>query len=114
MQASTRQDFGIIKDARRVKVGKIQLLINEFSSLDKMTTNTLTTKSPLPQFACQSCGLFLQQDPSLETIDDQMTKNIGNIVLRTFSPYLIIRNISASGTAIGDDSYNEVQQGGVS
>ena len=83
-------------------------------SLDKMTTNTLTTKSPSPQFACQSCGLFLQQDPSLDTIDDQMTKNIGNIDLLTSPWYLVmILIISASGATMGDDSYNEVQQGGV-
>ena len=30
-----------------------------------------------PQFVCQTCGNFLQQDPSLETIDDQNMKPIG-------------------------------------
>jgi hypothetical protein len=42
-----------------------------------MSTNAQTPKSPLPQFACQVCGNFLQQDSSLETIDDQITKPIG-------------------------------------
>ncbi len=45
--------------------------------LDKMTANIPTARSPLPQFACQSCGTFLQQDSSLETIDDQIAKPIG-------------------------------------
>jgi hypothetical protein len=43
-----------------------------------MTTNNPTAKSPLPQFACQVCGNFLQQDSSLETIDDQIIKPIGS------------------------------------
>ncbi|CAF1277635.1 unnamed protein product [Rotaria sordida] len=60
--------------------------------LDKMTMSA--PKSPLPQFVCQVCGNFLQQDSSLETIDDQMTKPI------------------ASSTTICDESYNELQQGG--
>ncbi|CAF1642937.1 unnamed protein product [Rotaria magnacalcarata] len=59
---------------------------------DKMITNA--PKSPLPQFVCQVCGNFLQQDSSLETIDDNMTKP------------------NASSTTIGDESYNELQQGG--
>jgi hypothetical protein len=41
------------------------------------TNNNPTAKSPLPQFVCQTCGSFLQQDPSLDTIDDQLTKPIG-------------------------------------
>lgn len=43
-----------------------------------MTTNSVTAKSPAPQFVCQSCGTYLTQDPSLETIDDQITKPLGN------------------------------------
>ncbi|UJR25442.1 hypothetical protein I4U23_006789 [Adineta vaga] len=60
----------------------------------KMTTTIPATKSPLPQFACQVCGNFLQQDSSLETIDDQITKPI------------------ASSTTMCDESYNELQQAG--
>ena len=41
-----------------------------------MITNA--PKSPVPQFACQVCGNFLQQDSSLETIDDNMIKPNGN------------------------------------
>ncbi|CAF3336276.1 unnamed protein product [Rotaria sp. Silwood1] len=57
-----------------------------------MTTNA--PKSPLPQFVCQVCGGFLQQDSSLDTIDEQMIKPI------------------ASSATICDESYNELQQGG--
>ena len=42
-----------------------------------MTANMLNPKSSLPQFVCQVCGSFLQQDSSLDTIDDQITKPIG-------------------------------------
>lgn len=58
-----------------------------------MTTNTLTPKSPIPQFVCQSCGVGLQQDPSLDTLDDQLVKP----------------NIST--TTINEESYSEMQQG---
>ena len=50
-----------------------------------MATNILTAKSPIPQFVCQSCGIGLQQDPSLDTLDDQLVKPNGNRILLTFS-----------------------------
>ncbi|CAF0919892.1 unnamed protein product [Adineta ricciae] len=59
-----------------------------------MTTTTSTPKSPLPQFACQVCGNFLQQDSSLDTIDDHIVKP------------------TASSTTMCDESYNELQQAG--
>lgn len=58
-----------------------------------MTANTFTTKSPIPQFVCQSCGIGLQQDPSLDTVDDQLVKP------------------NASNMNIGEDPFNEMQQG---
>lgn len=47
------------------------------STIDQMTSNNSNSKAMLPQFVCQTCGNFLQQDPSLETIDDQIMKPIG-------------------------------------
>lgn len=41
-----------------------------------MATNI--SNNPSPQFVCQVCGNFLQQDSSLDTIDDQLMKPNGN------------------------------------
>ncbi len=78
-----------------------------------MTTNNPTEKSPLPQFACQVCGSFLQQDSSLETIDDQITKPINGKWISICWFDLNSFSIPASSTAMCDESYNELQQGGV-
>ena len=55
-----------------------------------MTANPPTTKSPLPQFVCQSCGNFLQQDSSLETLDDQITKPTGGKDIFTYYFHFIV------------------------
>ena len=83
-RASTRRDFcidGIILNACWINSEEVARSTEwgMFLSLDKMTTNTPTTKSSSLQIACQSCGQFLEQDPSLDTIDDQMKKSIGRL-----------------------------------
>lgn len=65
-----RQQAKKARDSARLAYNKINFI------LDKMSTSSSTAKSPLPQFVCQSCGTFLTQDPSLETLDDQITKPI--------------------------------------
>ena len=52
------------------------------SSSDTMTSNNPSNKPVTPQFVCQVCGNFLEQDASLNTIDDQIMKPIGKISLR--------------------------------
>lgn len=76
---------------------EISFLSHPSSLSDTMASNNPSTRAAtvIPQFVCQVCGNFLQQDTSLDTIDDQIMKPIGKIHVHRVLSH-IDSNVSSS------------------